>query len=91
MRRKVQQRLSMALAMANDPATVFCVQPFASVERDGGEHLGRLLARVMGDPDRALCVATDTAFVFAFGDHERENRQNGAEDREAAEARSSAL
>lgn len=68
MRKKVQQRLALALSMAENPATVFCVHPFSSVEGDGGEKLGRLLARVMNDPDRSLLVATDSAFVFAFGD-----------------------
>jgi len=29
-------------------------------------NLGRLLTRVMRDPDHALVVATGTAFVFAF-------------------------
>jgi hypothetical protein len=56
----------MAMAIADDPAIVFCVQPFASVQRDGGEKLGKLLARMMVDPDHALLVATGTAFVFAF-------------------------
>ena len=65
-REEVQQRLAMALAAVNDPATVFCVQPFTSAERDGGKNLGRLLTRVMRDPDHALVVATGTAFVFAF-------------------------
>jgi len=65
-REEVQQRLAMAAASVNDPATVFCVQPFTSVERDGGKNLGRLLTRAMRDPDHALVVATRTAFVFAF-------------------------
>jgi len=65
-REEVQQRLATALATVNNPATVFCVQPFTSVARDGGENLGSLLARVMRDPDHALVVATGTAFVFAF-------------------------
>jgi ABC-type lipoprotein export system ATPase subunit len=65
-REEVQQRLAMALAAVNKPATVFCVQPFTSAERDGGKNLGRLLTRVMRDPDHAMVVATSTAFVFAF-------------------------
>ena len=65
-REGAQQRLALALAAANDPATVFCVQPFTSVECDGGKNLGRLLTRVMRDPDHALVIATGTAFVFAF-------------------------
>lgn len=32
MREEIQQRLAMAMAIADDPATVFCVQPFASVD-----------------------------------------------------------
>jgi ABC-type lipoprotein export system ATPase subunit len=68
MRKKVQQRLALALSMAEDPATVFCVHPFSTVEGDGGEKLGRLLARVMNDPEHSLLVATDNAFVFAFGE-----------------------
>jgi ABC-type lipoprotein export system ATPase subunit len=65
-REEVRQRLAKALAIVNNPATVFCVQPFTSVARNGRENLGRLLARVMRDPDHALVVATGTAFVFAF-------------------------
>jgi hypothetical protein len=75
-REEVQQRLAMILAIADDPATVFCVQPFTSVERDGGKHLGRLLARVMGDPDRGLLVATKKAFVFAFKDQLEQSKSN---------------
>jgi ABC-type lipoprotein export system ATPase subunit len=67
----VQQRLALALAIAEDPTTVYCVHPFASVQDDGGEHLGKLLARVMTEPDRSLLVATDKAFIFAFGNHTR--------------------
>ena len=65
-REELQQRLAMTLAAVNDPATVLCVQPFTSAERDAGMNLGRLLTRVMRDPDHALIVATGTAFVFAF-------------------------
>lgn len=67
----VQQRLALALAIAEDPTTVYCVHPFASVQDDGGEHLGKLLARVMSEPDRSFLVATDKAFIFAFGNHTR--------------------
>jgi predicted ABC-type transport system involved in lysophospholipase L1 biosynthesis ATPase subunit len=80
MREEVQQRLAMALAAAGDPATVFCVQPFTSVERDGGEQLGTLLARVMRDPDHALLVATEKAFVFAFRDQLGRSESNGMRD-----------
>jgi hypothetical protein len=68
MREKVRQRLEMALGVTEDPATVFCVQPFSSVEHDGGELLGTLLARMMGDPNHSLLVVTEKAFVFGFGD-----------------------
>jgi len=77
----------MAMAIADDPAIVFCVQPFTSVERDGGEKLGKLLARVMGDPDHALLVATGTAFVFAFSrDHLAQGEGAGTPDNGATEA-----
>lgn len=80
MREEVQRRLAVAMAVAGDPATVFCVQPFASVERDGGEHLGTLLARVMGDPDRALIVVTKKAIVFAFRDQLGRSESDGRPD-----------
>lgn len=80
MRKEVEQNLARALAIAEDPATVFCVQPFASLENDGGDHLGRLLARVINDPARALLVATDNAFVFAFGDQLAGNQAPLAEE-----------
>ncbi len=83
MRKEVQQRLARGLELADDPATVFCVHPFTSVERDGGEQLGKLLARVIGDPDHSLVVATEKAFVFAFQDQlgrseSDETRDNGS-------------
>ena len=80
MREEVQQRLATALATVNNPATVFCVQPFASVERDGGKNLGRLLSRVMRDPDHALVVATETAFVFASVIELAPGESNGTRD-----------
>lgn len=87
MREEIQQRLMMALALAEDPATVFCIQPFTSVNSDGGEKLGQLLARVMGDPDHALLVATGTAFVFAFSrDHLGQGESAGMRDDGATEA-----
>lgn len=51
-----------------DPATVFCVEKYDAVEADGGVRLGRLLARLIRDPDHAFIVATTNAFVFAYGD-----------------------
>jgi hypothetical protein len=68
MRKEIRERLAAALAAAENPGTVFCVQPFKAVANDGGERLGRLLARVMSNPGRALLVATDNAFVFGFAD-----------------------
>lgn len=77
----------MAMAIADDPAIVFCIQPFTSVERDGGEKLGKLLARVTGDPDHALLVATGTAFVFAFSkDQPGQGESAGMRDDGATEA-----
>lgn len=86
MREETQRRLEMARTMADDPAALFCVEPFTLVERNGGECLGKLLARVMGDPDRALLIATETAFVFAFKDQVGQGvgnrlRDDGATDR----------
>lgn len=84
-REEVQQRLAMALAAVNDPAAVFCVQPFTSVERDGGKNLGRLLSRVMRDPDHALVVATGTAFVFASVIEFAPGESNGTREDRATE------
>ena len=42
---------------------------FELLSRDGGEGLGRLLARLAPAPDRALIVAPENAFVFAFARH----------------------
>lgn len=67
----VQQRIAIGLAIAGDPATVYCIQSFASVNADGGEQLGKLLAKVMSEPDHSLLVATANAFIFAFGSHTR--------------------
>ncbi len=75
----------MAVAVADDPATVFCVEPFDSVARDGGAHLGTLLARVMGEPDHALLVATGTAFVIAFRDQVGRSESKDLQDNGAAE------
>jgi predicted ABC-type transport system involved in lysophospholipase L1 biosynthesis ATPase subunit len=86
MREEVQQRLAMAVAIADDPATVFCVQSFTSVERDGSEKLGKLLARVMDDPDHGLLLATGTAFVFAFRDWLGRSGSNGMRGKGATEA-----
>jgi len=87
MRDEIQQRLSMARAVADDPSTLFCAEPFAAAERDGGERLGTLLARVMASPDHALIVATGKAFVFAFGDQVGRHAGAGKTDTEAADGR----
>jgi ABC-type lipoprotein export system ATPase subunit len=91
MRSEIQQRLAKAIAAAENPATVFCIQPFTVVEHDGGEQLGRLLARVMGDPGHALLVATEDAFVFAFEDQLDQNKGNRLQDNEAAEPQAARL
>lgn len=67
MREAIQRSLETSRDISEGPATVFCVQPFTSVERDNGERLGRLLARVMAD--HSLLVATAPAFVSAFNEH----------------------
>ena len=77
MREEIQQRLELARAVADDPAAVFCIQPFTSVGLDGGERLGKFLARVMADPDNSLVVATATAFVFAFKDQPGQTERDG--------------
>jgi hypothetical protein len=84
-REAVRQRLDMALGVTDDPSTVFCVQPFSSVQRDGGELLGGLLARMMGDPAHSLLVATDKAFVFGFGDQLAHDKTTGAHDEKDTE------
>ncbi len=61
--------LSNAISLAQDPATLFCIEPFNSVDEDGGGRLGRLLARAMRNPDRTALVVAEHAFVFAFADH----------------------
>lgn len=67
-REQILNRLAMAETVAESPATVLCIEPFASVERDGGEHLGKLLAHVMREPNQSQIVATEDAFIFSFGD-----------------------
>ncbi len=65
-RNTVQDRLGLAREVALGSTTVFCVQPYDSLSGGNEERLGSLMARVMADPDHALIVATDEAFVFAF-------------------------
>jgi ABC-type lipoprotein export system ATPase subunit len=72
LRDEIQEHCAKAIKVAENPAVVLCIEPFSSVERDGGERLGKLLARLMDDPDHALLVATGDAFVFAFGDQFRQ-------------------
>ena len=64
---KIQERLTKAKTLAEDPTVLYCIEPFAKVAQDGGNGLGRLLARLGRDPDHGSVVATTNAFVFAFG------------------------
>jgi len=73
---EIQERLAKAMTAAEDPAAVFCIEPLASVERDGGERLGRLMSRLIREPDRGFLVATTNAFIFGFND-----RLDGNDDR----------
>jgi ABC-type lipoprotein export system ATPase subunit len=68
MRNKIQERLALSQSIASNPNTVFCVEPFNSLSNDNSERLGKLLMRVMNNPDHAMLVATQEAFVFAFAD-----------------------
>jgi ABC-type lipoprotein export system ATPase subunit len=65
-RTEIRERLAKAMITAEDPGVVFCVEPIGAAERDGGDRLGRLLARLINDPDRGFVVATTNAFIFAF-------------------------
>ncbi len=67
-RPEIQEHLANAMTAAEDPAAAFCIERFDAVEQDGGERLGRLLARFIRDPEHAFIVATTNAFVFAFDD-----------------------
>ena len=77
-REEVQQRLATAMAVVNNPTTVFCIQPFPAVECDGAENLRRLLIHVKSDPDHALVISTGTALVFAFADQVGRGESNGS-------------
>jgi len=79
-REEIQQRLATALAAVNNPATVFCIQPFTAVERDGAENLRRLLIHVKRDPGHALVISTGTALVFAFADKLGRGESKGPQD-----------
>jgi ABC-type lipoprotein export system ATPase subunit len=79
-REEVQQCLAAALAAVNNPATVFCIQPFTAVEHEGTENLRRLLFNVKRDPDHALVISTGTALVFAFADKLGRGESNGPQD-----------
>ena len=65
-REEVYHGLAKTLTVADDARTIFCIQPFASVNRDNGQQLGTLLARVMSDPKNAMLILTADAFVFGF-------------------------
>jgi hypothetical protein len=84
MRYELQQSLATALMIAEDPETIFCVQSFASVEREGTDRLGDLLARVMADPKNSFVLTTEGAFVFAFGNRLGRNNNKSSDDTEMA-------
>jgi ABC-type lipoprotein export system ATPase subunit len=67
-RTEIQERLAKAMNATERPAALFCIERFEAVEQDGGDRLGRLLARLIRDPEHAFIVATTNAFVFAFDD-----------------------
>jgi ABC-type lipoprotein export system ATPase subunit len=68
MRKQIKERLALSESIVTNPNTVFCVETFKSLENENGERLGKLLARVMNNPDGSMLVATRDAFVFAFAD-----------------------
>jgi hypothetical protein len=65
-RKEPQDHVARSLTVTDDPTSVFCIEPFAAIDRDNGERLGHLLARLIRDPNRAFLVTTTNAFVFAF-------------------------
>ena len=65
---QIQESLVKAMTASENPAALLYIEPFASVDQDGGERLGRLLARVIREPNRAFITATSNAFVFTFDD-----------------------
>jgi ABC-type lipoprotein export system ATPase subunit len=79
MRNEIQDRLVLAQSVAADPATIFCVEPFNSLDGEGSERMGKLLTRVIRNPDRALVVATRDSLVFAFADQILPTESEGIE------------
>lgn len=65
-RTEIRDRLAKAMITVEDPGVVFRVEPIGAAERVGGERLGRLLARLINDPDRGFIIVNSTAFIFAF-------------------------
>jgi len=78
MRNQIQERLALSQNIAANPNTVFCVEPFSSLSNENSERLGKLLMRVMNNPDRSMLVATQEAFVFAFADRVNGNENEGS-------------
>ncbi len=83
-RTEIQERLAKAMMTAENPAAVFCIEPLASVARDGGERLGRSMSRLTRDPDRAFVIATTNAFIFGFDDQLDRNEDCSIEKPEQA-------
>lgn len=84
-REEVQGQLEKAMALANDPSTVFCVEPFDSVQDESGPRLSNLLAKVASDPARSLMVVTGEAFVFGFATRDFGTLGENAPEAEPAE------
>ena len=79
-RTEIRKRLAKAMITVEDPGVVFCVEPIGAAERDGGERLGRLLARLINDPDRGFIVVNSNAFIFAFaGQRDRDESPGNGE------------
>ncbi len=86
-RSQIRKCLNNAISLAENPATVFCIEPFNSVDEDGGGRLGRLLARAMRKPDRTALVVAERAFVFVFAE---QLGQTNADQRQRCESMAAA-
>jgi ABC-type lipoprotein export system ATPase subunit len=75
-RLEIQESLTKAKTASENPAALLCIEPFASIDEDGGERLGRLLALVIREPNRAFITATSNAFVFTLDDQITRNVSN---------------
>ncbi len=80
MRDELQQRLAQAIVMTEEAGTMYCVQSFDTVLREGTERLGDLLARVMTDPKHSFVLTTEDAFVFAFENRMSRGKRHSVED-----------